>query len=172
MDELRNFANQHAGIASIFNLGKSYEGREQQAIKVKIGWIAPIGEWIMNVLKYKRHNYFLKNRTNLSWVGWFQNVNIKIKYDLFQENGVPKFFSDKKIFQNFTIDSVLPWICICGSDVNHVLFFSTNIFRLWSSLAKHVDVGLTNKTWLSLKYHMQTFYGQNLIPVTKAAIEP
>lgn len=98
MDELRNFANQHAGIASIFNLGKSYEGREQQAIKVKIGWIAPIGEWIMNVLKYKRHNYFLKNRTNLSWVGWFQNVNIKIKYDLFQENGVPKFFSDKKKF--------------------------------------------------------------------------
>lgn len=44
MDELRNFANQHAGIASIFNLGKSYEGREQQAIKVKIGLIAPIGE--------------------------------------------------------------------------------------------------------------------------------
>ncbi|XP_058960392.2 carboxypeptidase A2 [Pocillopora verrucosa] len=35
VDELRNFANQHAGIASIFNLGKSYEGREQQAIKLK-----------------------------------------------------------------------------------------------------------------------------------------
>ena len=95
------------------------------------------------------------------------------------------FSQTKKIFQNFTIDSVLPGICICGSDANHVLFFFHKyiIFygdlimylltlRLWSSLAKHVDVGLTNKTWLSHKYHMQKFYGQHLIPVTKAAIEP
>lgn len=33
------------------------------------------------------------------------------------------FSQTKKIFQNFTIDSVLPGICICGSDANHVLFF-------------------------------------------------
>ena len=34
MQELRNLANQNSRVASLFTVGKSYEGREQLAIKV------------------------------------------------------------------------------------------------------------------------------------------
>ena len=33
------------------------------------------------------------------------------------------FSQTKKIFQNFTIDSVLPGICICDSDANNFCIF-------------------------------------------------
>lgn len=34
-EELRNLANQHAEMANVFNLGRSFEGRQQQAIKLR-----------------------------------------------------------------------------------------------------------------------------------------
>lgn len=43
------------------------------------------------------------------------------------------FSQTKKILQNFTIGSVLPGICICGSDANHVLFFPQIYYILWWS---------------------------------------
>ena len=33
---MNNLANQHSGMASVFSVGRSYEGRQQLAIKVNL----------------------------------------------------------------------------------------------------------------------------------------